>query len=167
MNASQISPADEPVGVTLQRLTHSPRRILVVDDDDDIRRLNTEVLIHYGYHVDAAADGAVAWEALNAAPYDLLITDHDMPRVTGVELLKKLHGTPMALPVIMVTGIFPSREFARHPWIQTPAALLKPYTVAELLGAVEKVLCVADPAIGQVALPPDRHREPSPDRLRL
>ena len=83
----------------------TPRhRILVVEDDADIRQLNTEALSQCGYHVDAAQDGAVAWDTLQASRYDLMVTDNDMPKVTGVELLKKLHAARLAVPVIMATG---------------------------------------------------------------
>src|ERR1017187_5344654 len=68
-------------------LSHEGRpthRILVVDDEPDIRRLNAEVLKSSGYEVDTAEDGKAGWQALQAvshAPdsYDLLITDHNMP----------------------------------------------------------------------------------------
>jgi DNA-binding NtrC family response regulator len=115
-------------------------RILVVEDEPDIRRLNTEVLVQSGYQVDAAANGAAAWEALQLRDYHLLITDNEMPQVSGVDLLKKLHAARKALPVVMATGTLPYEEFTQHPWIQPAAVLLKPYTVVELLGMVKKVL---------------------------
>jgi DNA-binding response OmpR family regulator len=115
-------------------------RILVVDDEPLIRRVNTEVLINSGYRVDAAEDGAVAWQALNTYSYDLLIADNDMPKVSGVGLLKKIHAARMALPVIMATGTFPKEEFIQYPWLQPAATLLKPYTMSELMETAEKVL---------------------------
>ncbi len=51
-----------------------------------------------------------------------------MPKVTGVELLQKLHDARLALPVIMATGTIPEAEFARYPWLRPNATLLKPYT---------------------------------------
>ena len=117
-------------------------RILVVEDDGDIRRLNTEILIQHGYCVDAAEDGAIAWAALQQADYDLLVTDNAMPKVTGVELLKKVRAGRMELPVIMATGTLPEAEFARHPWLQPAATLLKPYTTEAFLKAVTTVLRV-------------------------
>jgi PleD family two-component response regulator len=62
---NQIAPACESASTPLQAQTSPPHRILVVDDDGDIRRLSTQVLIRYGYEVDAAEDGAAAGEALN------------------------------------------------------------------------------------------------------
>jgi DNA-binding response OmpR family regulator len=141
MKDKTISQAGESTGAPLP-----PCRILVVEDELHIRQLNTGVLIRSGYQVDAAEDGAAGWEALNADSYDLMITDNKMPRLTGVELLKKLYANRMALPVIMATGDLPTEEFTRYPWLQPAATLLKPYTIAELLGTVRKVLREADSA---------------------
>jgi DNA-binding response OmpR family regulator len=64
--------------------TNPPNRILVVDDDVDLRKLNTQVLVLSGYQVNAAEDGEAAWEYLQANSYDLLITDNRMPRLSGL-----------------------------------------------------------------------------------
>lgn len=131
-----------------------PHRILVVDDESCIRRLNAEMLLRSGYHVDTAEDGADAWRALGAERYDLLITDHNMPRVTGVELIKKVRGARMELPVIMATGTLPEEEFARNPWLRPHATLLKPYTIGEMLRAVKEVLSATGNAREQIAASP-------------
>lgn len=129
------------------------RRILVAEDEPNIRRFNFEVLIRSGYRVDTAADGAIAWQTLNEtlkAPggYDLLITDNDMPKVTGIDLLQKVHAAHLALPVIMTTGTPLWETFIQFPWLQPAVTLLKPYTRAEFLEAVQKVLpLVAAPSM--------------------
>jgi two-component system response regulator QseB len=128
-------------------------RILVVEDDADIRQLNTEALIQCGYHVDTAQDGAVAWDTIQLNRYDLMVTDNDMPKVTGVDLLKKLHAARLAVPVIMATGTLPEAEFTRYPWLQPAAMLIKPYTIDELVGTVRQVLRVAVDSGEQTAPP--------------
>jgi twitching motility two-component system response regulator PilH len=138
----------------------------VVEDDDDLRQVNARTLIHSGYAVDAAEDGAAAWEALQANRYDLVITDNNMPRLTGIELLKKLHATRMALPVILATGTLPKEEFTRNPWLQPVATLLKPYTVEELLGTVKEVLRATINACEQIGPPPNWRSQSSTDGLR-
>jgi len=115
-------------------------RILVVEDDISVRQLTTEMLVRSGYEVDVAPDGAAGWEALQAKRYDLLITDNFMPKLTGIEMLKKLHAARMKLPVVMATAILPEEEFVLHPWLQAVPTLIKPFSVAELLATVEKVL---------------------------
>ena len=112
----------------------------MVDDDPIIRRLNHEVLIHSGYLVDAAENGAVAWNALLTNNYDLMITDNDMPKLTGVDLLKKIHAARMKLPVVMATGTLPAWEFAQFPWLRPAGMVIEPYTFKELLGTVKEVL---------------------------
>src|SRR5882757_3375668 len=81
-----------PNSISLRSGPDCPGRILVVEDDEDIRQLNSDALIHLGYQVDTAEDGVLAWEALNSQGYDLMVTDNTMPNMTGVELLKQLHG---------------------------------------------------------------------------
>jgi DNA-binding response OmpR family regulator len=133
----------EPNELSVQRQTNSSQRILVVDDDADIRQLNAKVLVASGYQVDTAEDGAVAWAALQRNSYDLLVTDNNMPHLSGVELLENLLLAHIGLPVILVSGNVPTEELNRHPWLQIEATLLKPYTIADLLGTVEAVLGAA------------------------
>jgi DNA-binding response OmpR family regulator len=141
MKDKTISQAGESTGAPLPRC-----RILVAEDDDGLLRLNAEVLKRSGYHVDAAEDGTAAWDMLQLNHYDLLVTDNNMPRLTGVELLKKLHATGVVLPVIMATGELPEEEFSQFPWLRPGAILLKPYAIAELLRTVKKVLRETDGA---------------------
>jgi DNA-binding response OmpR family regulator len=136
--------ACQPGRPPLQDEGSAPTRILVVDDDSDMRLLNTEALIDSGYEVDDAPDGDAAWQALTTECYDLIITDNHMPKVTGIELLKKLRAAQMALPVIMATGNLPEHEFMLHPWLQPAATLLKPYTIDQLLVTVKEVLRATD-----------------------
>jgi DNA-binding response OmpR family regulator len=140
MNGNIVSQSGEVATAPVQEEKKIPQRILVVDDDGDMRRLNTEVLVSYGYEVDGAEDGAVAWDALQLNDYDLIVTDNRMPKVTGVELLKKMRAARMALPVIMATGVLPLDEFARYPWLKPAATLVSPYSTGELLGKVKEVL---------------------------
>jgi DNA-binding response OmpR family regulator len=170
MNENEMSQAGEPAGAPLQCQTSPPRRILVVEDEPDIRRLNAEVLKISGYHVDTAEDGKAGWKALHATrhvpdSYALLITDHDMPGLTGLALIKKVRAARMALPVIMATGTLPTEDLMnRYPWLQPVATLVKPYSVEQLLGTVEAVLRTADGAREQIAPPPS---SPSVSGLQL
>jgi DNA-binding response OmpR family regulator len=86
-----------------------------------------------------------------------------MPKVSGVELLLRLHAARMALPVILVSGTIPMEKLKRHPWLQIDATLLKPYTPNELLAAVRKVLYTTDGIPGQPAPPPNWQDQPTAD----
>ena len=142
--------------------TQSGHRILVVEDESDIRKLNTEVLTQSGYQVEAARNAAAAWETIQRHRYDLVLTDYtDMPKATGVDLVKKLRAARMSLPVIMCAGTLPMEEFIRHPWLQPAAMLTKPYTVDELLGTVRQVLLSATGSSRQSTPPRVRHHRMS------
>jgi DNA-binding NtrC family response regulator len=138
----------------------------VVEDDGDIRRLSTDVLVRCGYHVDAAKDGDGAWNAIQLNCYDLIVTDNDMPMVSGVDLLKKLHAARMAVPTILAAGILPVDEFTRSPWLQPAAMLFKPYTLAELMGTVRQVLRVSDGCCEETARPPSWQDQPAAEHSR-
>ena len=146
MNNNPFLSASEPASSAPHPHRNPPHHILMVDDDSSIRKISAQALADSGYRVDAAEDGSAAWEVLQTQEFNLLITDHLMPKVSGVELLQKLHAVRMALPVIMITGAVPHEEFARSPWLQPAATLIKPYTIAELLGMVREVLRVTDVA---------------------
>jgi DNA-binding response OmpR family regulator len=129
-----------PCEALLQSETGPVPRILVVDDDIFVRQLHIEILLRHHYLADGASDGAVGWKALGGKPYDLLITDNAMPKVSGVELAEKVLNAGLAVPIIMVTGIFPEGEFIRRPWLQQIVILKKPVTLDELVSMVKKVL---------------------------
>jgi DNA-binding NtrC family response regulator len=63
----------------------------MVEDDLLIRGVNTAILIFSGYAMAAGECGAAAWDALKLKRYDLMVTDHEMLKASGVELLKKVH----------------------------------------------------------------------------
>jgi DNA-binding response OmpR family regulator len=126
---------EEPETAQAGHATNLSRRILVVEDDENIRELNALVLTGSGYDVDAVVDGAAGWEALNAKRYDLLITDHDMPKLTGVQLINKLHAAHMAVPVILASGVVPPDVLN----LPLAATLWKPFTLGMLLGTVQEV----------------------------
>lgn len=167
MKENQVSCVDAPALAPFQREPTLRQRILVVEDDATIRQLNTEVLAYSGYQVDAAEDGAAAWDALQLHDYDLMVTDNQMPKVTGVELIRKLQDARMNLPVIMATGTLPDAEFARHRCLQPAVTLLKPYTFDELVNAVKEVLRATSDALQEIAPPPNWQIQPLTDRFRL
>ena len=117
------------------------------------------MLARPGYHVDVAEDGAAGWEALQANRYDLLITEHDLPKLTGVELVKKLRAARMALPVVMAAGRLPTDELARNPSLQLAAMLVKPFAVDALLDTV-RTSCARPTAPASRSMPPAKLAKP-------
>lgn len=139
---------------------------MVVDDETYVRQLMLEVLLHSGHQVDAVEDGAAAWDALQNNRYDLLVTDNNMCRLTGIGLIKKLHAARRALPVIMVSGSLLTDELNRHPWLQIDATLLKPFTTVELLKTVRQVLDTTDRARAPIDHPDFRVASVVPEPLQ-
>lgn len=117
-----------------------PRRILVADDDDGIRCLLSTVLAGAGFDVNAASDGQEAWETLLHDHYDLLVTDHEMPRLAGIELIERICEAGLSLPVIIVSGAFSVEKVRDYPRRQIATVLPKPFGIWELLDAVKHVL---------------------------
>jgi len=152
MNALLEAPCDQAGPSPTRRQKNSSRHILVVDDDGEIRQLSAEALVLFGYRVDAAKDGAAAWTALQAHRYDVLITDNNMPKLSGVELVKKLRSAGMTLPVILASGELPTEELDRNPWLKLAATLVKPFSGGQLSETVRKVLLAADNTCSRAAV---------------
>ncbi|AAO55018.1 hybrid sensor histidine kinase/response regulator [Pseudomonas syringae group genomosp. 3] len=81
------------------------KRVLVVDDSLTVRELERKLLVGRGYDVSVAVDGMDGWNALRAEDFDLLITDIDMPRMDGIELVTLLRRDTrlQSLPVMVVS----------------------------------------------------------------
>lgn len=82
-----------------------PRRVLVVEDSFAVREVERKMLAGAGYHVTVAVDGVDGWTTLRNADFDLVLTDIDMPRMNGIELLQHIRASPrhQALPVMVVS----------------------------------------------------------------
>lgn len=167
MRDDQIFQACESVRTPLQSRMNPPCRILVVDDDPYICHLSAEALIRHGYEVNAAEDGVSGWEELRANNYKLLIAEHALPKVTGIELVRAVRAARMALPVVMVAKKLPAQELARNPSLQLAAMLLKPFAVDALLDTVKNVLRADDSAREQIVPPPIWRSQPAAAGLRV
>jgi CheY-like chemotaxis protein len=114
-----------------------PRRILVVDDEESIRRYVDRALSGAGYRTTIAIDGADAIAAAaRAGRFDLLLTDVAMPEMTGAELARRLRRDDPDLKVLYLTG-FSDRLFEEKTTLwQEEAFLEKPCSLVGLLQAV-------------------------------
>jgi two-component system, chemotaxis family, sensor histidine kinase and response regulator WspE len=81
------------------------KRILVVDDSITVREMERKLLENSGYYVDVAVNGLEGWNAVRTKDYDLVVSDIDMPRMTGIELVKQIknHANLRSLPVIIIS----------------------------------------------------------------
>ncbi|OZI33118.1 hybrid sensor histidine kinase/response regulator [Bordetella genomosp. 1] len=81
------------------------KRVLVVDDSLTVRELERKLLLNRGYDVAVAVDGMDGWNMLRSEPFDLVVTDVDMPRMDGIELVSRIKADPQlqVLPVMVVS----------------------------------------------------------------
>ena len=86
-------------------------RVLIVDDDPGIRETISQIIEELGYHPDTAADGLDALAMLDTGSYLCVFTDIMMPKMTGIELIKKIKTRDISLPIIVITG-YASLEIA-------------------------------------------------------
>lgn len=117
-------------------------RILVVDDDRNIRILSSEILTLAGHTVDSAEDGLRALELLRHSRYDLVITDVHMPELNGIDFYTRAISDHPGLKegFLFVTGDTTSRirdEIKRLD----KKCLTKPFKITDLLGHVDMLIC--------------------------
>ena len=94
--------------VEFERLAEQSRkrkRILVVDDSITVRELERQLLQSRGFSVDVAVDGMDGWNAVRGTSYDLIVSDVDMPRMDGIELVSLIKSDPLRkdIPVVIVS----------------------------------------------------------------
>ena len=118
--------------------------ILIVDDDESIRMLLSQFLKGNGYTCEEVENGARALEWVLTHEVELVITDNDMPVMSGIEFLKSLrlpsssHTHPP--PVIFMTGNWSETLYNEARQAGAKAVILKPYDTKELLMAVRTAL---------------------------
>jgi len=97
-----------------------------------------------GYHVDAAEDGASRLGSDSGQ--QLQSSDHreNLPKLTGIELVRKLRAARLAVPVVMAAVRLPTLELVQNPPLQLAALLSKPFYISELLQTVRAVLRATD-----------------------
>lgn len=119
---------------------HASERLLVVDDDEEMRGLLRKVLEKEGYQVSVAGDGREALAVLARGTFDLVVTDMLMPRDGGLELLASLHRIHPSLPVIIVTAFGDWYSYTRALQLGAAAFISKPLRMSELIAAVHNAL---------------------------
>ena len=117
-----------------------PIQILYADDDSALRRLVQRVLTEAGYAVDTCENGAEAWNCLSSQHYDLLVTDNQMPELTGLELIYQLRQAGNRMPVILVSGAIGTFAGAALESLRCDAELGKPFSSPQLVALVRRVL---------------------------
>ena len=114
------------------------KRVLVIDDEEKIRKLIKRFLQRWEYDVEESADGEQAVEELRKNNFDLLICDIRMPRKNGWEVLEEVKSSPKtsSIPVIVLTGMNDDDDMLRSYDSGAGYYISKPFTASQLLYGV-------------------------------
>lgn len=116
--------------------------ILVVDDFSTMRRIIKNLLKELGFsNIDEADDGSTALPKLKKGEYDFLVTDWNMPGMTGIDLLKAVRADPKlaSLPVLMVTAEAKKEQIVMAAQAGVNGYVVKPFNAATLKEKIEKI----------------------------
>ncbi|MFD1703711.1 MULTISPECIES: cell cycle two-component system response regulator CpdR [Methylopila] len=115
-------------------------KILLAEDDDDMRRFLVKALENAGHSVVSFDNGLSAYHRLREEPFELLLTDIVMPEMDGIELARRATQLDPDIKVMFITGF---AAVALNPDSQTPKdakILSKPFHLRELVSEVDKLL---------------------------
>jgi EAL domain-containing protein (putative c-di-GMP-specific phosphodiesterase class I) len=115
-------------------------RVLVADDEEDLRELYSQALFDAGYEVEMAPDVKAALAQIGRAAFDLVVSDIVMPGLDGISFLKAIHDQDPDLPVILVTGQPTLESAIRAMEYGAVQYLVKPVALDQLVNAVERGL---------------------------
>ena len=122
------------------RINGTMTKILLAEDDHDMRRFLERALMKAGYDVIAFDNGQSAYERLREEPFELLLTDIVMPEMDGIELARRATELDPGLKVMFITGF---AAVALHPDSKAPKdakVLSKPFHLRDLVDQVERLL---------------------------
>jgi two-component system chemotaxis response regulator CheY len=117
-------------------------RVLVVDDFSTMRRIVKNILRQLGFNnVVEADDGTTAWEVLNKDHIDFIISDWNMPQMTGIELLRKVRASEQFghLPFLMVTAEAQQENIIEAAQAKVSNYIVKPFTADTMKQKIDKI----------------------------
>jgi len=129
-------------------MNNPDKRILVAEDEENLREMLVMVLEDEGYQIDSATNGKEAWDLINKNKYELLATDLYMPEMNGIELIRKCQENHPYIKTLLLSGGGKNLE-AEHKkrivkfedeTIEIDTFMKKPYNLSELLSVVEELL---------------------------
>jgi DNA-binding response OmpR family regulator len=134
-------PAGREVAVPeAEEQSRPARRVLVVDDDGEMRALLRRMLEFDGYQVTERDRGTHVVETLRGAPFDLIILDKEMPGFNGLDLLPILHREFPRLPVVFVTAFGGRQVAAAALRLGASSYLEKPFRLGQLRDTVDGLI---------------------------
>jgi two-component system chemotaxis response regulator CheY len=118
------------------------KTIMTADDSGSIRQLVKMTLVDAGYGVVEAIDGQDAFDKFVASPTNMLITDLNMPKIDGIELIKKIRGVPAGkfIPIVLLTTESDGSKKEAGKIAGASGWIIKPFNKDQLLAVVKKLL---------------------------
>ncbi|MBG0777974.1 MAG: chemotaxis response regulator CheY [Desulfovibrionaceae bacterium] len=116
--------------------------VLVVDDFSTMRRIVKNILRQIGFtRIEEADDGTTAWEAINKGGIDFVVSDWNMPQMTGIELLRKVRSSEefAKLPFLMVTAEAQQENIIEAAQAGVSNYIVKPFTADTLKAKIDKI----------------------------
>jgi len=118
----------------------SKKRILVIDDDEPVRRLFAETLEENNYHVLTSENGSKAVKLIKSWNFDLIFLDLKMPDMDGVETFRRIRRIDKSIPVVIITG-YTTSELLQRVFKQAPFGVMKkPFGAKDILRSTENFL---------------------------
>ena len=115
-------------------------RVLIIEDEPELRAQIADTLRQQNYTVDTAGDGVTGLERACTEPYDLLILDIMLPVQDGFAVLREMRAEQVATPVLMLTARVEVEDRVRGLDLGADDYLLKPFSMAELLARIRALL---------------------------
>jgi len=119
------------------------KRILLAEDDNDMRRFLVKALEKAGYHVTHFDNGASAYDRLREEPFSLLLTDIVMPEMDGIELARRASEIDPDLKIMFITGFAAVALNSDSKAPKDAKVLSKPFHLRDLVNEIEKMLVAA------------------------
>jgi len=115
-------------------------RIILAEDDEDMRKFLVKALEKAGYDVVSFGNGVEAYERLKEEPFTLLLTDIVMPEMDGIELARKAADLDPDLKIMFITGFAAVALNPDNHAPQEAKVLSKPFHLRDLVGEIERML---------------------------
>ena len=120
-------------------------RVILVDDDSRVRNATQQILEYLGFEVQAYPDGQTAFQAIaqDCQPISLLMTDYNMPGLTGYELARLVRTQRPGVPILIASGADEDSILAEVDPSEMPPFIQKPYSLNSLATKVREILDLA------------------------